>query len=109
VLTRRGDFSAVAGHYRGCSGLAHRAVQALETEALRQEGWPVLDRLRHSSFEAGRAELSWTEGPRTVSWQGEIGTGRAVPMVTCQQPASAGTQPELEWAVRSVHRSEELR
>ncbi|HEX4093234.1 MAG TPA: sucrase ferredoxin [Trebonia sp.] len=111
VVRQTGDFADVAARYRGCPGLDGPQVQALEVEVLRRVGWSLLGMARTASFDAGIAELTWTEGGRTVTWAGDVGPGRTVAAPPCLAPvgavgAAAGAvgKSETEWAVTGVHR-----
>jgi hypothetical protein len=104
VLRRDGDFSDVAGHYRGCTGLDSPQVQALELEVLREVGWRLLDVPRAGSRDGSRARLSWRDGEESVSWEGEVLPGRSVPLPGCMEPASSAAKSETEWAVTGACR-----
>ncbi|KPM55391.1 sucrase ferredoxin [Frankia sp. R43] len=106
VLSRSGDPERLAGHYRGCSGLADPQVQALELEVLRREGWGVLDRPRSGSVHGTRAELTWAEGGNAVTWSADVRPGRTVAMPDCLSPPSAAAKRQTEWAVSDVVRHE---
>ena len=104
VVHQRGDFAAVAAHYRGCPGLDGPQVQALEVEVLRRVGWKVLGTYRSGSFDGTTAELTWEEGGQTVIWAGEVAPGRTLTAPACLEPVSAAGKSETEWAVTAVHR-----
>jgi hypothetical protein len=66
-------------------------------------GWSVLDRQRTGAFEGMNAILTWEEGGQTVTWAGQVGPGRTLPLPGCMEPVSSA-KSEREWAVTAVHR-----
>ncbi|OAA25813.1 thioredoxin-like domain protein [Frankia sp. EI5c] len=109
VLGRSGDLDRLAGHYRGCAGLAGPQVQALELEVLRRAGWGVLDRRRAGSVDGPRAELTWVAEDRVVTWSAEVRPGRTVAMPDCLSPPATATKSQTEWVVAGVARQERPR
>ncbi|ADP83294.1 sucrase ferredoxin [Pseudofrankia inefficax] len=108
VLRRKGDFDAVAGYYRGCSGVDGPQAQALEGEVARQVGWSLLDSPRTSTFDGSRADLTCVYDGETVTWSAQVGKGRAVSMPDCQSPPSSATKTQSEWAVSAITRDQHL-
>ncbi len=104
VVHQRGDFAAVAAHYRGCAGLDGPQVQALEAEVLRRVGWELLGTHRSGSFDGTTAQLTWEEGGQRVIWAGEAAPGRTLTAPACLEPVTAAGKSETEWAVSAVHR-----
>jgi hypothetical protein len=107
VVRRTGDFTEVADHYRGCTGLEGPQVQAIELEVLRKIGWDLLDTPRTGSFDGTHASLSWWEGEESVTWAGEVRPGRAIPMPRCMEPVSPSSDSETEWDVTAVYRRQD--
>lgn len=108
VLRRKGDFDAVAGNYRGCSGLDGPQAQALEGEVARQVGWSLLDSPRTGTFDGSRADLTCVYDGETVTWSAQVGKGRAIPMPDCQSPPASATKTQSEWAVSAITRDQHL-
>jgi hypothetical protein len=104
VLRQDGDFAAVAGHYRGSTGLAGPQLQALEAAVLRQVGWRLLGIPRAAEFDGTHARLTWQEGNQAVSYTAEVRPGRKVPMPGCLTPVSSAVKSETEWDVAAVRR-----
>lgn len=105
VLRRDGEFTAVARHYRGCTGLGSPQVQAIEAEVLRQAGWPLLGAARTGEFDGTRARLWYRDGEQTHRYSAEVRPGRTIPMPGCLVPASPADKSETEWVVTALHRS----
>jgi hypothetical protein len=104
VLRRRGAIADVVVHYRGCSGLTHPAVQALEREVLRRVGWSLFDCRRSGEFAPdGRTSLS-VEQPDgdSVAWVAHVEAGRRLPVPDCGRPISEARKSETEWVVHDL-------
>ena len=104
VLRQDGDFAAVAGHYRGCTGLDGPQVQALEAEVLKQVGWRLLGLRRSGAAEGPHTSLTWHDGDQEISYEAEVRPGRSIPMPGCMTPASSAVKSETEWDVAAVRR-----
>ena len=102
VLNREDDFTRVAGHYRGCSGLGDPRVQALELEVLRAVGWSLLDAPRSGSVDGDRAQLTWSNPDGEITWTARVRAGRTFAQPDCLQPPSTATQGQTEWSVTSL-------
>ncbi len=104
VLRQDGDFAAVAGHYRGCTGLDGPQVQALEAAVLGQVGWRLLGLARSGAADGPHTRLTWRDGDQEISYEAEVRPGRSIPMPGCMTPASSAVKRETEWDVAAVRR-----
>jgi hypothetical protein len=105
VLDRSVPFAEVAGHYRGCAGLAGPQPQTLEREVLRLVGWELLDRPR-LGFVTGETVGDGGQIVRLEAgsdrWEGVVRPGRTLPVPDCMRPLSEAKKTETEWTVSEV-------
>jgi hypothetical protein len=107
VLSRGGDPSEAADHYRGCAGLPGPRVQVVEREVLRRVGWDLLSCAR-SGAEGGsdgrvRLEVESPDGA-VEAWEARVLPGRELPVPDCGRPLEEARKAETEWEVRELRR-----
>jgi hypothetical protein len=104
VLSRTGDASAAADHYRGCAGLSGPQVQVLEREVLRRTGWELFSCARSGSSDSdGSAWLEVAHPDDGVErWEAQVVPGRHLPVPDCGRPVEEAKKSETEWEVLDV-------
>ncbi|MHB8464027.1 MAG: sucrase ferredoxin [Acidimicrobiales bacterium] len=106
VVHRTGDPKAVAGGYRGCSGLRSPAAQAVERAVLVELGWSVLDADRRAvHLEPGglRFDVRGADG-EIATWNATLVEGRNLPVPDCGERPDAATERSTELIVASLLR-----
>ncbi|HEX4862427.1 MAG TPA: sucrase ferredoxin [Acidimicrobiales bacterium] len=107
VLSREGDASAAADHYRGSAGLPGPRVQVLEREVLRRMGWDLLSCARSGSDTGSdgrvRLEVETVHG-QVEAWEATVVPGRELPVPDCGRPIEEARKTETEWEVRDLRR-----
>jgi len=93
----------VVARYRGCTGLASPALQALEQAVLLRVGPDLLRCARLGRERDGRVELD-VVGPQSAgqTWSGTPVAGRLLPIPDCGAPIEAATSSQLEIAVTDL-------
>jgi hypothetical protein len=107
VLSREGDASVAANHYRGCAGLAGARLQAVEREVLRRTGWGLLScpRTGSDSGDGGPVRLDIERPDGTLErWEASVVAGRTLPVPDCGRPIEEARKSETEWQVRELRR-----
>lgn len=106
VATRTGPLDDLLPRYRGSTGLAPRAVQALERAAFAEVGWAWLDhRRRGRVLEDGTVMLeAVAPDGNELAWQGEVAERRLLPVPDCGKPVEEAKKSEPELAVVAVNR-----
>jgi hypothetical protein len=105
VVERSVPFAEVAGHYRGCPGLAGPQVQVLEREVLSMVGWELLDECRSGDL---TGEMTRDGGQvarlRTGShtWEGVVRPSRTIPIPDCGKSSAEAKKTTTEWTVSDV-------
>ena len=99
IVQQKGALEDLLPRYRGCSGMATPALQALERAVLAELGWPLFTMTRYGvELGGGRTELV-VEGPagERVVWQGFVRVARTIPVPDCGQAIefAAKTEPQL--------------
>jgi hypothetical protein len=103
IVRREGPIADVLPHYRGYAGLGGApAAQAVEREVLREVGWGLFDLPRTGEdLGDGRARVQ-VEG--VGAWEGNVSTGRSLPMPECGGPADVAVATARELTVGDVRR-----
>ena len=99
IVQQKGALGDLLPRYRGCSGMATPALQALERAVLAELGWPLFTMTRYGvELGGGRTELV-VEGPagERVVWQGFVRVATTIPVPDCGQAIefAAKTEPQL--------------
>lgn len=106
ILNRRGPLDDLLPRFRGCSGLATRASQALDRAVLGRVGWPYLDYERRGwDLEGGRTrlEIRSPEGKVQV-WEATVREGRVLPVPVCRRPLTEVTKTQAELVLSDLTR-----
>ncbi|MHB1487292.1 MAG: sucrase ferredoxin [Acidimicrobiales bacterium] len=106
ILNRQGPLDDLLPRFRGCSGLATRAAQALDRAVLGQVGWPYLDYERRG-WDMGegrtRLEVRSPEG-QVQAWEATVRAGRVLPVPVCRRPLTEATKAEAELVLSDLTR-----
>jgi hypothetical protein len=104
VVARQGPLDDLLPRYRGCTGLASPAAQAVERCAFGEIGWTWLDHRRRSTdLGDGRVRLDAVAPDGSErSWEAEIERGRVLPVPECGNDPALAAKSEAELVVRTV-------
>jgi hypothetical protein len=106
IVQRSVEARDVTDHYRGCSGLASPAAQAVERAVLLEIGWQLLDSDRRAVQLAAdriRFDVRAPNGSK-ASWEATISEGRRLPVPDCGEPPEKATERATEMIIAALLR-----
>jgi hypothetical protein len=102
IIERSGPASEHLSQYRGCTGLASPAVQAVERAVLGELDWQLLDARRSGEERAGEVTFSVATERGWRTWQAKVAVARTLPVPSCGAPPSDADKTEDELVVTDL-------
>ena len=104
IVGQAGPVADQLRRYRGCTGLADPAVQALERAVLAELGWDLLARPRTGERNPDGTVRLTVEGAdgSLRTWQGRVTVRRVLAVPQCGQPVTGTEKTEEELSVEDL-------